>query len=139
MRGLDTIDLVFSGDTARLTTDEFTIEDGSTDPPRIKRMKSKGNVATLVLDRGIRSTVWTRISHPRSNTGIRIGYLPGDVNNDGALGVEDLLELTDRPPDAEPLPLYRADIDRDGTRTVNDVLCLIELLAEPGAYRMKLP
>jgi len=55
------------------------------------------------------------------------------------LGVQDLLALIDRPEGAEPLPLYRADIDRDGVLGITDVLRLIELLAEPNAYRMSLP
>jgi len=138
-RGLDTIDLTFNTDTATLSADDLRIEDGSANPPRIKRVESNGTTARLVLDRGIRSGVWTTISHERSNTGIRIGYLPGDVSNDGALGVQDLLALIDRPEGAEPLPLYRADIDRDGVLGITDVLRLIELLAEPNAYRMSLP
>lgn len=147
-RGWETIDLTFNADTRGLTIEDFSISDGTSNPPRVTRLQPKGPVVTLALDCGVRSGEWTTITHMASGTGTRVGCLPGDVSNDGAVNANDMLLLmyssaagggrSAMPEVADPLPAYRVDIDRDGAVGVTDVLRLIELLNHPDAYRAAL-
>lgn len=137
--GFSAVDLTFNTDSARLTAADFAIDDGSTSPPNIKRVESKGDVVTMALDRGISAGGWTTITYKASGTGTRIGYLPGDVNNDGIVSVDDMLALVGGLEDAAARQLYRLDIDRNGVSGVADVLRLIDLFAAPGVYRAVLP
>ena len=79
------------------------------------------------------------ITYKASGTGTRIGYLPGDVNNDGIVSVDDMLALVGGLEDAAARQLYRLDIDRNGVSGVADTLRLIDLFAAPGVYRATLP
>jgi hypothetical protein len=137
--GWDKIELTFNSDAEGLTPEDVTIEDGTTDPPRITKVTIDGRTANLLLDRGIRCRVWTNITHNTSRTGIRIGCLPGDVNNDGAINVTDVVFLVRAGrPGSDALPSYQADIDRDGRTDTHDALRLIDLLNEPDVYRVRL-
>ncbi len=139
--GWDTVDLNFNGDAGGLTAEDLAIgESGSAKsaPPRIAQVFPKGSVVTVVFDRGIRSRKWTTITHTASGTGIRLASLPGDVNNDRAVNADDLLALIYRPNNADPLPSYQGDIDRNGSIGVSDALRLIDVLNHPTAYRAAL-
>jgi hypothetical protein len=137
--GWDTVELTFNTDGLNPTVADFAIDDGSASPPRIRRVESKGAVVTMALEGGIRAGRWTTITFKASGTGTRIGYLPGDVDNDGRISVHDMQALVGRPEGAAARPLYQLDIDRNGLSGVSDALRLIDLFAAPGAYRATLP
>ncbi|UCC30745.1 MAG: hypothetical protein JSU86_00410 [Phycisphaerales bacterium] len=137
--GWNTVELTFNTDGAKPAVADFAIDDGSASPPGIRGLESKGAVVTMVLDRGIRAGRWTTISYKASGTGTRIGYLPGDVDNDGNISVHDMLALVDRSEGAAARALYRFDIDRNGESGVPDALRLIDLFAAPAAFRAALP
>lgn len=137
--GWDKIELTFNNDAEGLTPEDFTIEDGTPNPPHVRKVTIDGRTATLLLDRGIRRRAWTNVTHNTSRTGIRIGSLPGDVNNDGAINVTDVVFLVRAGrPGSDALPAYQVDIDRDEQTDTHDVLRLIDLLNEPDVYRVRL-
>lgn len=137
--GWDTVELTFNTDGARPAVADLAIDDGSASPPGIRRLEPEGAVVTMVLDRAIKAGRWTTITYQPSGTGTRIGYLPGDVDNDGDISVQDMLALVDRSEGAAARPLYQLDIDGDGESGVPDALRLIDLFAAPGAFRAALP
>ena len=136
--GWKQIRFTFGGDAAKLTAADFRVEDGSSDPPRIERLLSEGQIVTIVLSRLISAGTWTSITHIPSNAGIRVAALPGDVNSDGVLDPSDIGALVDEPGTAGALPGYRADVDRDGKSGVGDALRVIDLLNDPDVYRIRL-
>ena len=136
--GLSTIELTFMGHTEELTTSDFLIEDGTTNPPRVASMSVDGATVTLTLDHRFTPGAWTTITHKASQTGTRIGYLPGDVNNDGVANANDVLALIAGQEDGETLPLYRSDINRDGVSSLADALRILDLLTDPDVFRKTL-
>ncbi len=134
----NSIQLAATGDASVLTPDDFTIDDGTSDPPRIIRITSDGSRATLRFDRGIRPGVWTTVTHKASGSTTRIGCLPGDVNNDGQADARDVHALIEALNGARTLPVFSTDIDGDGMMTARDLARLIDLLAAPSVSRSKL-
>lgn len=138
--GWDRIDLTFNIDATALKPDDFTLTDGSSDPPKVKAVEANGTRVTLRLERGLRPARWTDIMHKASSSGTRIGCLPGDASGDGVVNAEDVFLLARQQSAGElPLPLYRTDVDRNGTCDPADAIRLIELVNEPTAYRTRLP
>lgn len=137
--GWDVVDLRFNGDAGGLEPGDFRVEDGTAGPPHIKELVANGSVLTLQLDRGIRDRKWTMITHVASNTGTRLGCLPGDVDNNRMIGIDDLFRLIGSLQDAEAMPLYQVDIDRDGNASLTDALRLIDLLNRRDVHRAVLP
>ena len=56
-----------------------------------------------------------------------IGAGPGDVDGDGAIGIDDVTNLIDQLLNGEELPAY-VDVDGDGTVDISDVTALIDML-----------
>ena len=56
-----------------------------------------------------------------------IGAGPGDVDGDGAIGIDDVTSLIDQLLNGEELPAY-VDVDGDGTVDISDVTELIDML-----------
>ena len=135
---LSTIELTFMGHTEELTTSDFLIEDGTTNPPRVASMSVDGTTVTLTLDHRFTPGAWTTITHNTSQKGTRIGCLPGDANNDGVANADDVLALIAGQGDGETLPLYRSDINRDGVFSLADALRILDLLTEPDVFRKTL-
>ncbi len=134
----DTIRLAATGDTSGLGPDDFAVTDGSSEPPRIRRITAEGSQVTLLLDRGITPGAWTTVAHKASGSSTRIGCLPGDVNNDGQADARDVPALIEALNGTATLPIYKTDIDGDGTATARDLARLIDLLAGPAVSRSKL-
>ncbi|MFQ5414238.1 MAG: dockerin type I domain-containing protein [Phycisphaerae bacterium] len=135
--GWSAITLTFDGDAAGLTPDDFTItlNPDDTTPPQVVSVETDGANATLAFDVGIPVLHWTNITHIPSNTGTRIGFLPGDVNNDRTSDANDILTIIDHLNGAiDPLQPYQFDIGRDGLFNASDVLLLIDLLNGGGAF-----
>ncbi len=137
-RGWNRLELTFSGDTAGISAADCGIDDGSKQPPKIKAIIPNGSTAELVLDRGVRPGVWTTVIHKPSRTSVRVGYLPGDVDNDGFSDADDILALLQPTTDDATLPRFRSDIDYDGAVRIADALRIVDLLTEPDACRLTL-
>jgi hypothetical protein len=136
--GWDTVELTLSGDAAGLKPGDLTVDDGTSDPPRVKAVSPRGRVAKIVLDRGIRPGSWTTVIHKASRTNARFGCLPGDVDNDGVTGGRDVLALLHDRAGERALAGYRGDINRDGIIGVADALKIIDVLTDPAACRKTL-
>jgi len=134
-----TVKLVFNSDAAGLTAQDFTVEDGSSSPPQMTGIRANGSEVIITLDRGIRSGVWTTITHKASGSFSRIGRLPGDASNDGRADADDLMVLIRGLNGAENLPLYRSDLDNNGVLDAHDVLRVIDLLTDKHPNRTRLP
>lgn len=90
-----------------------------------------------VSDREVRITLseplfprwWTDIFRFDTNTGVRLGALPGDVNGDGVSGAPDIIALIDAINGVGPeRSIWSTDIDRNGTTGPPDITALIDLL-----------
>lgn len=124
----NSIRLKSSGDASGVTADDFVVDDGSDRPPRIQDFQANGSTVELRLDRGIAPYRWTKITHRPSATSVRIGCLPGDVNNDSVTDGRDLLALVETLNGKNPGPVHRTDIDNDGKLGSQDLARLIDIL-----------
>ncbi|MCH8251862.1 MAG: VCBS repeat-containing protein [Planctomycetes bacterium] len=135
--GWDGIDLTFGSDASGVSVDDFTIE-SDPDPdaaPVIDSIEIDGNTAALAFSSIIPVKNWTIVTHVASGTSARIGYLPGDVNNDGLSNANDVLALIDILNGVvDPPPEYQTDTDRSGQTNPSDVLRVIDLLNGAGVY-----
>ena len=134
--GWDSVELTFDEETAGLLASDFTI---SVDPPGtapgIQMLTTNGNTVTLKLDSVIPVVAWTTITHNGSNTSVRLGYLPADVNNDRLSSSADILALIDAINEVgDPLQIWQTDINRSGVVTPSDILRVIDLLNGADAY-----
>jgi hypothetical protein len=136
--GWDFVDLTFVGDAFGLTTDDFRVtqEGGDSTPISVVDVVPLGGgVYHVVLDRTISVRAWTTVTHLASDTAVRLGYLPGDVNGDGTSSPVDILALIDVLNGAiDPLPLWSVDIDRSGSARLSDILREIDVLSGVGEY-----
>ncbi|MFQ5413150.1 MAG: FG-GAP repeat protein [Phycisphaerae bacterium] len=134
--GWDAIAVTFTGDTSALTPADFVV---TLDPPgaapSITEVSAAGDTITLTFDSFIPVAAWTIVTHTESDTSVRIGYLPADVNNDRMSNANDILALIDALNGVgEPLAAYQTDIDRGGASNPNDILRTIDLLNGAGDY-----
>ncbi len=131
----DQVSLTFNGDTASLSGADFTVIDGSPNPPRIVAVTSEGSVIRLKLNRGIAPGRWTTILHRQSATETRIGCLPGDANHDGEVNTADLLGLLESLAAGMEASPQQFDVTGDGRADLTDALHLLNVLTKPGAFR----
>lgn len=143
-QGWQQFDASFRGDSERLVPEDFTVV-SAVFTPLVATVAPEGETVTIQLNGIIPERQWTTISHEKSGTYTRLGFLPGDVNGNGVTGLDDLedlkfeLELLNaNPPGAsgpvEPLPLWSTDIDRSGKTTPADLIELINLMNGAGTY-----
>lgn len=132
------ITLGFPMPTAGLITGDFSVADGTDDPPRIVGLSAVGKLAILELDRGLRVGAWTTILHKPSGTSTRLGRLPGDVNGDGVAEASDLLNMILPKPGRTAGSTGITDVDGNGRRDAADVLRMIDVMNRPDAYRARL-
>lgn len=122
------LELAFSATPGPLRSADFTVEDGTTAPPRIASVEASGKKVKLSFDRPITRGAWTTVSHTASGTRARIGHFPGDVNSDGHADPRDLRLLVDGLNRVVTLPTYRTDLDDSGAFGAGDVLQFITVL-----------
>jgi len=132
------ITLISSGDASSLSPSDFTISDGTSNPPVIKELKVNDSSVTLHLDRGIRSGRWTVVTHTPSDSATRMAYLAGDVNNDGKSDTNDIAQLIKSLNGESELSLYQSDLNADGEATTEDLAALIHFLADPGRRTLRI-
>jgi hypothetical protein len=103
-------------------------------PPMITNLLIDDNTAILTLDRPTPAGHWTQIAHLPPGTSVRIGYLPGDVDNNRTASAVDILRLIDHLNGSQSYAEYQTDSDRSGATTPSDILRLIDLLNGAGPF-----
>jgi subtilisin-like proprotein convertase family protein len=132
--GWDSINLLFSSSPSGLTAADFAITSTSGTAPGIADITVVDNAATLELDSIIPVGAWTTFTHIASDTSVRLGYLPADVDNNGTSGPLDILALIDGLNGVVTLADYQADVDRSLVVAPLDILAVIDLLNGAGAF-----
>lgn len=134
-QGVNLVVLTFDGPTASLTAGDFAI---TTEPagaaPAIANVIPGGDMLTVVFTTPIPQLRWTRITHVASGTSTRLGFLPGDVNNDRTSNPIDILKLIDHLNGVESYAIYQTDVDRSSATNPADVLRVIDLLNGADCY-----
>ncbi len=136
--GWETVVLTFDTGVPCLFADDFVVSEDGGDgiPPSIVAVTPVSDHHLLVtFDRAVEPRAWTTLVHADSGVYVRLGFLPGDVNNDGITSAGDILDLIDA---LNGVGVERAiwslDIDRSGVAGAGDVLQLIDLLNGVGVY-----
>ncbi len=136
--GWNSVQLTFDGSAANLTADDFCVaqEGGERPAPTVVQVEPlTGDTVRVTLSRVIETRAWTTVIHNASETNVRIGWLPADVDADGWSGPADILMLIDELNGlAGTLPIRSADIDRSGLVSPSDILRVIDLLNGAGVY-----
>ena len=92
----------------------------------------------VALSRNISPGERIRITHKPSNSSICLGFLPGDVDQNGWALARDISLLNSWLPTTASIgagasqPLYKTDINRDGVFDAKDVTRAGELMADPN-------
>ncbi len=135
LQGTNLVILTFDGPAAGVVAGDFVIttEPAGT-PPTIANVVPSGSDLTIVLTNPIPPQRWTRIAHTASGSSTRIGFLPGDVNNDRSASPVDILKIIDHLNGVETYAIHQTDIDRSGVTNPADVLRVIDLLNGADCY-----
>jgi glucose/arabinose dehydrogenase len=106
-------------------------------PPGIAKVAGLGHGRIRVdFDRPIEPEAWTSIEHVPTGSSVRLGYLPGDVNGDGAVTVDDIdILLAVIRGAGGPAQAWSVDIDRSGRSDQIELLTLLDLLVGAGAFQ----
>ncbi|MDO8630495.1 MAG: M12 family metallo-peptidase [Phycisphaerales bacterium] len=138
--GWSSVVLTLNGEPCTLTPSRFVVSKvgGVLPPPTIVAVEQvTGSTVRLTLNGPIEPGAWTTVEDAVSGTGVRLGFLPGDVNGDGTAAPVDILALIDSLNGVGPmLPLWATDIDRSGVAAPADILSLIDLLNGAGAFNV---
>jgi dockerin type I repeat protein len=146
-RGLDTITMRFStamvnDDGSPVSVDRFSVSSTGADTPSVSGVSTEdGRTFVVELDGIIPVGEWTTssVANVRGECGsesfsgsVRVGFLPGDVDQNGMVSPFDLLRLRvivngEFEPERGSL-LDFADLNRSGTLTPTDVLALRQLI-----------
>ncbi len=137
--GWNSVDMEFNSSVSQMNANQFMVTQvgASGEAPTIQSLQVIGsNSIRLQLSKPIRPLAWTDISYLPSNQKIRLGYLPGDVGNDGVSLGSDILSLINALNGVSSLPLHSTDIDRSGSLNALDIYRLLEILQQgvPGVY-----
>ena len=138
--GWSQVELTFRGDASQLDEDDFTVaeEGGIAGAPGVAGVftTEEPDVLAISLDRPIDPRAWTSVTHDASCTGVRLGFLPGDVTGNGSVTEGDLETLLTELefPSEPPLPESSTDINRSGALTPADLIDLIDLMNGAGLH-----
>jgi agmatine deiminase len=136
--GWQEIELQFESDVAGVEAGDFTVTElgGDGFAPAMVSVSPTGPTSVLVtLDEPLEPLAWTTITHTPSGSGITLGYLPADTNQDGYADSFEVLSLIDHLNGVEVLPEpYATDINRSGLTESFDVLEVINLLNGAQEY-----
>jgi len=124
----DTIRLTFSADPKGVGTADFAVSDGSKQPPAVRNVSVDGMDVTVTLSSPVRPGAWSSIAYVPTGSRVTIGSLPGDVNNDSQVDLNDVTALVDLLNQRGATPLFQTDIDRDGRATSADLVALVDLV-----------
>ena len=138
-QGWDAIEITFRGliDVEALAPTDFTVDENGDDgvPPDITAVEVLDeNTVRLSLSDPIDPDAWTVFTHTLSETTTCLGYLPGDIGQNGKSEPQDidaLIGCLNADPACE---LWRSDANRSGTLNAQDVLREIDLLNGAGTF-----
>jgi hypothetical protein len=131
-QGWDSITLHFNRAVLGATPADFSFQQWSTVDgiavSGVQQIDANSVLLTLSepMQPGTTATLWYGPSS------IRLGYLPGDVNGDGIVGLRDALTLVDAINGIITLPAHASDINRDGQVDTHDIDRLQALLNGTG-------
>ncbi len=143
--GWKSVDLTFHVSTplSDLTSDSFSITSSSASQPKVGTVRIVADplqniptlAVTLTLTRPIQPGERLTITHKPSGVSICLGFLPGDVNQDGRSNATDigLLRSWVGTTEGAAKPLYQTDTNRDGVFDAADTTRLSEVRADPNA------
>ncbi|MEK6675734.1 MAG: zinc-dependent metalloprotease family protein [Planctomycetota bacterium] len=138
LQGWRTLEVYFNGAVGAIGEDDFRVAHLRTDisPPRIIEIRVMGPTnVKLVFDQSLEPGTWTTITHVASETSVRLGYFPGDVNGDGTRTTDDvraLLEMLSG--ESVVAPLWSTDINRSGGFDPGDMIRIIDLFNGADSY-----
>lgn len=138
--GWSEVELTFDGAVTRLTPKDFTVTlDPPGTPPYLAWVFTEGNVALLQFGEFAAEPIppghWTIITHNDSQSSVRIGYLPADVNGDRTAAPLDILALIDFLNGVgDALEIWQSDPDRSGEANPADILRVVDLLNGAGKF-----
>ncbi len=130
------VDMAFSGDVSGLTRDDFTVRQngGEVPPLAVQQIGGEYSIRVILSSRVLVGS-WTTITHIESDSSVRLGALPTDVNGDGLASKADLAVLIDvLKGDVDPLPIWSTDLDHSGRTGPADILRGIDLLNGAEQY-----
>jgi hypothetical protein len=133
--GWDIVQLTVTGDAGSLSPGDFIVThtaDGP--PPCVITAEAHGQHVVIELSNMIELSAWTSIVHRASGSGVRLGYLPGDVDGSGDVSGADVNALLGHISGDQRYPKYRTDINRDGAVNNDDVSRLLDLLSGLSSY-----
>lgn len=142
-QGWSTLELSFNGDPGALAVTDFEITQlgGSGATPTINSVTAKLGIANtfiLTLSGPINPQAYTKFKHIASNTHICLGFLPGDITQDGIVkgvtGVvdSDLDSLVDLFSRGQTNRI--SDINRDGITDMQDISEFVNMMRGVGFY-----
>jgi hypothetical protein len=110
-----------------------TQEGGTQAPPVVTSViRISGPIMRVILNKPIEPGAWTTISDTLSDISLKVGFLPGDVNSNGAASPADILTLVDSLNGMTNLKVWSSDLDRTGAANPADIIALIDLLNGTG-------
>ena len=134
--GINKVILSFNQPTRCTSTDYFRVEQQGVagTPPSVSSVQVLPNNAVQVnLSRPVDPLAWTTVTHEPTQSAVRFGFLPGDVNSDGVTAPVDILALIDSLNAVGPVrQIWSTDLDRSGLTTPSDLIKLIDILNGAG-------
>jgi len=113
---------------------DFSINSSVTESPTIVDVDVNGSTVTLVLSEPIPVGQWTCITYNETGEQVCLGYLPGDVDEDGTAAAPDIMALVDALNLRFPRLDHSTDLDRSGEPGAPDILREIDLLNGAGEF-----
>ena len=135
--GWDSVVLTMTGSAGCLEAADFQVfqEGASGTPPEIVSLEVVTDASVRIrFHQPIQPLAWTIITHVKSNTSVRLGYLPGDADGNRFSTPADILSLIDSLNGVTPLPAWSTDIDRSDMSAPADILELVDLLQGAGDH-----
>lgn len=138
--GWNAIDLDFNRDISGIGLDSFSISKiGGNEPiPMVEDiLPVLSNRLRLQFAETIEPGAWTCVEFLPAQSKVCLGYLPGDINNDGFANSSDILELINQLNVVHfPYPIWQTDINRSGITGSADILREIDLLNGADAFEL---
>jgi len=134
--GWQSVVLTMSGSASGIVAGNFSVSSTSGTAPSVSNVSISGNDETVNLSGRIPPGAWTTITYTPGQSGVCLGYLPADANNDATSAPVDILDLVDHLNGvySPPMQIWQCDPDRSSLCAPADILEVIDLLNGAGAY-----
>ncbi|MGB0714795.1 MAG: S8 family serine peptidase [Phycisphaerae bacterium] len=136
--GPDAVVLAFSQDPSGLVLGDFAVAiEGAGVSPGVSSLAPQGlNSLQVSLTGPVGPMQRLSLTHVLTDTGVSVGFLPGDVDGNGQADGSDVQALIESLNGNAVLADSQADIDRDETQGPEDLLRLIDLLNGGETYNV---